>query len=192
MTASVGGGVAGPMLSVLHLDGGGCGGCALEVQGLRGAGRALADAGFVIVETPRHADVLLVSGCPTRNLAQAIDAAWAAMAEPKRLVAIGACAIDGGPFRDSYAVSDGVGGRYPVAVSVPGCPPGPDAILEGLGRLLVAPEGTAIVVSEPASAEQVAPGQAAPGGASPEQTPPRALLPAAPRHPLAGGDSSAG
>ena len=201
-----------PMLSVLHVDGGGCGGCALEVSALRWAGQALPEAGFVMVETPRHADVLLVSGCPTRNLVQAIDAAWAAMPGPKRLVAVGACAIDGGPFRDSYAVSGGLEGRFPVTVAVPGCPPTPDAILDGLCQLhRGAPGGTALAVSEPSAEGQVAPsrrpdqpvavpdnpapviaGLRAPAAASPAPAPPRALLPAAPRHPLAGGDSSAG
>ncbi len=191
-----------PLLSVLHLQAGGCGGCALEVAALRGAGRALLDAGFVTVETPRHADVLLVSGCPTRNLGQAIDAAWAAMPGPKQLVAVGDCAIDGGPFRDSYAVPGGLGARHPVAVAIPGCPPTPDAILDGLCVVLAAPDGHAPVMAEPAttspvSSEPLVPGPSvtdppAPRSSSPELPPPRALLPAAPRHPLAGGDSSAG
>lgn len=128
-----------PDLSVLHLEVGGCGGCGLEFETVRAAGKAvLAEVGLCLVDTPRHADVLLVSGAVTRNLRHAVDAAWAAMAEPKWLVTIGGCAFDGGPFRDGYAVSGGIGAHLPVALAIPGCPPTPDAILDGLRQLLEA------------------------------------------------------
>ncbi|MGI4747855.1 MAG: NADH-quinone oxidoreductase subunit B family protein [Janthinobacterium lividum] len=170
-----------PMRAVLHLDGGGCGGCALEVAALSGAVRALREAGLMMVDSPRHADLLLVSGTVTRNLLQAVDAAWTAMAEPKFLVAVGACAMDGGPFRDSYAVSGGIGARLPVALAIPGCPPSPDAILDGLCMLLAALDGRTGAATKPDLSSV------------PDRTDPpplQALLPAAPARPRAGGDSS--
>lgn len=171
-----------PIRAVLHLDGGGCGGCALEVAALSGSVRAMREAGLTMVDSPRQADMLLVSGTVTRNLLQAVDAAWTAMAEPKFLIAVGACAMDGGPFRDTYAVAGGIGARLPVALAIPGCPPSPDAILDGLAMLMSALDGAAETATKPD-----------PRPATPERTDPpplQALLPAAPGHPRAGGDGS--
>lgn len=191
-----------PLLTVLHLEGGGCGGCALEVEALRSIGAAaLRESGLQLVDTPRHADLLLVSGTVTRNLAQAVEAAWAAMAEPKWLLAVGACVLDGGPFRDSYAVAGGIASRLPVALAVPGCPPSPADILDGLRQLVDAlrdpapPNRTAEPEVSPADAPAAAllpaePSDEPPAAADP--APPPGLLPAAPRRPLAGGDGSAG
>ncbi len=169
-----------PALSLLHLPGGGCGGCALELDGIpRTAWDAL---GLRLVSLPRHADLLLVSGCVTRTLLRSVEACWAAMAAPKHLVAVGACALDGGPFRGGdavgggYAVAGGIGDRLPAALLIPGCPPAPSAILDGLRALLDAVHGAA--------------GTLTPASTAP--APPRALPPAAPRRPPAGGDSSAG
>ena len=184
-------GPAWPELSVLHLQAGGCGGCGLEFEAMRAAGAAaLAEAGLRLVELPRHADLLLVSGTVGRAMLPAVEAAWAAMAEPRWLLSVGACALDGGLFRDGYAVSGGVGERLPVAFAIPGCPPTPDAILDGLRQFLDALRGVAGAVS-PGAASASSPA-ALPGEAPPQPQAPRALLPAAPRHPLAGGDSSAG
>ena len=124
-----------PLLSMLHLQGGGCGGCGLEIEALNGDDR-LDALGLRLVSSPRHADLLLVSGTVGRNLLDAVEATWAAMAEPRWLVAAGACAMDGGPFRDGYAVSGGIGERLPVSLVIPGCPPSPDAVLAGLRLLL--------------------------------------------------------
>ena len=120
---------------MLHLQGGGCGGCGLEIEALVADGR-LGQVGLRLVDGPRHADLLLVSGTVGRNLLDAVEATWAAMAEPRWLVAAGACALDGGPFRDGYAVSGGIGTRLPVSLVIPGCPPSPDAVLAGLCLLL--------------------------------------------------------
>ena len=120
---------------MLHLQGGGCGGCALEIEALRADGR-LDAVGLRLVDQPRHADLLLVSGTVGRTLLDAVLATWTAMAEPRWLVAAGACAMDGGPFRDGYAVSGGIGDRLPVSLVIPGCPPAPDAVLAGLCLLL--------------------------------------------------------
>ena len=169
-----------PLLSLLHVAGGGCGGCALELEAIPNS--AWAAIGLRLTASPRHADLLLVSGCVTKALLRAVESCWAAMAEPKRLVAVGACALDGGPFRGNYAVGEGLGGRLPVALAIGGCPPTPAVILAELRQLpvemfgggdrSVTPDATVPAVSPPAL--------------------PQALLPAAPRRPLAGGDSSGG
>ena len=88
--------------------------------------------------SPRHADVLLVTGPLTRNLVAALEQAWAAMPEPKFVVAVGDCAVDGGVFKGSYAVTGGVGTTLPVDLLISGCPPTPERILAGLRALLEA------------------------------------------------------
>jgi Ni,Fe-hydrogenase III small subunit len=88
------------------------------------------------VSTPLHADVLLVSGPVTRNLLEALELAYAAMPEPKFVVALGDCAVDGGVFKGSYAVAGGVGITLPIDLQIAGCPPAPDRILAGLRALL--------------------------------------------------------
>ncbi len=157
---------------MLHLQGGGCGGCALEIEALLADGR-LDAVGLLLVDTPRHADLLLVSGTVGRNLMEAVEATWTAMAEPRWLIAVGACAMDGGPFRDGYAASGGIGSRLPVSLVIPGCPPSPDSVLAGL-RLLLDALRSAPKLSPP-----------------PLPVPP-ALPPAALPHPRAGGGSSGG
>jgi Ni,Fe-hydrogenase III small subunit len=84
------------------------------------------------VASPRHADLLLVTGIMTRNLEAAAQRTYEAMPEPRLVVAVGACAISGGVFAGSYAGRDGVGDVLPVDVFVPGCPPRPEAIIHGL------------------------------------------------------------
>ncbi len=161
-----------PPLSMLHLQGGGCGGCGLEIEALLADGR-LDAVGLLLVEAPRHADLLLVSGTVGRNLLDAVLATWTAMAEPKWLVAAGACALDGGPFRDGYAVSGGIDQHLPVSLVIPGCPPTPDAVLAGLRLLLDALRATPDLSPPPPPARP-------------------ALPPAALPHRRAGGDSSGG
>ncbi len=177
-----------PVLSLLHLAGGGCGGCALELEAI--APDAWEALGLRLVAVPRHADLLLVSGCVTRTLLRSVEACWAAMAAPKRLVAVGACALDGGPFRGGYAVEGGLDGRLPVAMAIPGCPPRPALVLGELRRLLDGPDAEAEAV-RPDSTALALPADPVPPQVGPPAPPP-ALLPAAPRRPLAGGDSSAG
>ncbi len=179
-----------PVLALLHLAGGGCGGCALEFEAIPLA--AWEALGLRLVATPRHADLLLVSGCVTRTLRHSVEACWTAMADPKRLVAIGACAVDGGPFRGGYAVQDGLGARLPVALAIPGCPPRPAVILEELRRLL---DGPAAAEAAAVRSGSTAPAAIPAGPAPPipdRPAPPPAPLPAATPRPLAGGDSSAG
>ncbi|MBB2185850.1 NADH-quinone oxidoreductase subunit B [Gluconacetobacter liquefaciens] len=123
-------------MAVFHVDTGGCEGCAMEVAALDGAAYALPRAGVRFVTTPRLADVLLVTGPLTRAMAPVLEAAWHGMPDRKALVAVGACAIDGGPFGENYAVLGGLEGRAPLDASIPGCPPSPAAIVAGLAGLL--------------------------------------------------------
>lgn len=131
----------GRSLALWHLAGGGCNGCELELAALSGSGGAydLERLGLRFVASPRHADVLLVTGPVTRNLRDAVLRTWDAAADPKWVVAVGACAIDGGAFRGSYAVQgNGLDGMLPVDLAIQGCPPDPGAILSGLCALLEA------------------------------------------------------
>lgn len=128
----------GRSLALLHVQAGGCGGCASELRALEGALYDLRRFGLSVVETPRQADVLVVTGPLTRNMREALGLAWGGMSEPRWVVALGGCAIDGGPFAGSYAVEGGVGAALSVDLVVGGCPPAPVAILAGLRALLEA------------------------------------------------------
>jgi len=137
----------GRSLAVLHVDAGSCGGCEIELRALRRAVYDLERFGIRIVSSPRHADVLLVTGPVTRNLLEALEQAQAAMPEPKFVVAVGDCAIDGGVFKGSYAVIGGVGATLPVDLLISGCPPTPERILAGLRALLEANARSRVSVS---------------------------------------------
>ena len=131
--AGLGGGLA-----VLHVDAGSCGGCEIELRAAAPCGLRPERFGMRFVATPRHADVLLVTGPVTRNMVEALEQAHAAMPEPKFVVAVGDCAVDGGVFKGSYAVAGGVGTTLPVDLLISGCPPTPERILAGLRALLEA------------------------------------------------------
>ena len=128
----------GRSLTILHIDAGSCGGCEIELRTLRRAVHDLERFGICFASTPRHADVLLVTGPVTRNLVEAVEQAHSAMPEPKFVVAVGDCAVDGGVFKGSYAVVGGVGNTLPVDLLISGCPPTPERILAGLRALLEA------------------------------------------------------
>jgi Ni,Fe-hydrogenase III small subunit len=119
-------------LHVRHLDAGSCNGCDWEIAALLNPYHDLQRLGIDIVASPRHADLLLVTGVMTRNLEAAAIRTYEAMPEPRLVVAVGACAISGGVFAGSYAAWDGIGDVLPVDVYIPGCPPRPEAIIEGL------------------------------------------------------------
>jgi len=129
----------GRSLHVRHLDAGSCNGCDWEIAALLNPYHDLQRLGIDIVASPRHADLLLVTGIMTRNLEQAARLTYEAMPEPRLVVAVGACAISGGVFAGTYAGRSGIADVLPVDVRVPGCPPRPEALLEGLlvavGRL---------------------------------------------------------
>jgi Ni,Fe-hydrogenase III small subunit len=122
----------GRSLHVRHLDAGSCNGCDWEVAALLNPYHDIQRLGIDFVASPRHADLLLVTGIMTRNLEEAVRRTWEAMPEPRLVVAVGACAISGGVFAGTYAGRDGIGDVLPVDVFVPGCPPRPEALIHGL------------------------------------------------------------
>lgn len=122
----------GRSLHVRHLDTGSCNGCDWEVAALLNPYYDIQRLGIDFVPSPRHADLLLVTGVMTRNLQDAALRTYEAMPEPRLVVAVGACAISGGVFAGGYASADGIGGVLPVDVLVPGCPPRPEALIQGL------------------------------------------------------------
>lgn len=119
-------------LHVRHLDAGSCNGCDWEIQALLGPVYDIQRLGIDIVASPRHADLLLVTGSVTRHLEQAARLAYEAMPDPRLVVAVGACACGGGVLQGSYCTAGGVPNVLPVDVFVPGCPPRPQALIHGL------------------------------------------------------------
>jgi Ni,Fe-hydrogenase III small subunit len=119
-------------INILVVDAGDCGACLNEVKQLNNPYYNMHRLGFFITPSPRHADVLLVVGPVTDHLRAALEKTYAAMPTPKRVVAVGACALSGGVFAESFVCAKGVGEVLPVDVEVPGHPPPPLAILHGL------------------------------------------------------------
>jgi len=126
----------GRSLSIREVDAGSCNGCELEIHALQNAFYDLERFGLRFVASPRHADVLLVTGPVTRNMREALQRTWAATPDPKWVVAVGDCAADGGIFAGSYAVVGGVNQVVPVDLRIRGCPPDPVALLKGLLALM--------------------------------------------------------
>src|SRR6478736_1830463 len=126
----------GRSLSIRHVDAGSCNGCELEIHALSNAFYDLERFGLRFVASPRHADVLTVTGPVTKNMREALERTYAATPEPKWVVAIGDCARNGGCFAESYAVVGGVSQVIRVDLHIPGCPPSPLDILKGLLALL--------------------------------------------------------
>jgi Ni,Fe-hydrogenase III small subunit len=119
-------------LHVRHLDAGSCNGCDWEIQAMLGPVYDIQRLGIDIVASPRHADLLLVTGSVTRHLDQAMRMTYEAMPEPRLVVAVGACACGGGILQGSYCTAGGVSNVLPVDVFIPGCPPRPQALIQGL------------------------------------------------------------
>jgi Ni,Fe-hydrogenase III small subunit len=126
----------GRSLSIRQVDAGSCNGCELEIHALNNAFYDLERFGLRFVASPRHADVLMVTGPVTKNMREALLRTYVATPDPKWVVAVGACALDGGIFAGSYAVAGGVGDVIPVDLHIPGCPPSPLELLKGLTALL--------------------------------------------------------
>lgn len=126
----------GRSLAIREIDAGSCNGCELEIHALNNAFYDLERFGLHVVASPRHADVLMVTGPVTRNMREALLRTHDATPGPKWVVAVGDCARDGGVFARSYAVVGGVDKVVPVDLHVPGCPPTPTALLKGLLTLL--------------------------------------------------------
>jgi Ni,Fe-hydrogenase III small subunit/ferredoxin len=126
----------GRSLKLRQVSAGGCNGCELDVNVLNTVGWDLGRFGIQFVASPRHADGLLVTGAVSENMRVALLKTWEAIPAPKLVIAVGACAIAGGPFAGHDEVHDGVTGLLPVDLFIPGCPPHPLTILDGLLRLL--------------------------------------------------------
>jgi Ni,Fe-hydrogenase III small subunit len=130
----------GRSLSIREVDAGSCNGCELEIHALNNAFYDVERFGIRFVASPRHADVLLVTGPVTKNMREALERTYEATPGPKWVVAVGDCARDGGCFAESYAVVGGVSEVLPVDLHIAGCPPPPIEILKGLLTLLQATE----------------------------------------------------
>lgn len=126
----------GRSLSIREVDAGSCNGCELEIHALNNAFYDLERFGLRFVASPRHADVLMVTGPVTRNMREALQRTYNATPDPKWVVAVGDCAADGGIFAGSYAIVGGVHEVVPVDLHIRGCPPDPVALLKGLLALL--------------------------------------------------------
>ena len=131
--------VLGRSLHIREVDAGSCNGCELEIAGLNSPVYDIERFGIHFVASPRHADMLLVTGPVSRNMELALRKTYAATPEPRLVVAVGACGCSGGIFGQNYATLGGVDKVIPVDVYIPGCPPNPHALLHGIltatGRL---------------------------------------------------------
>jgi Ni,Fe-hydrogenase III small subunit len=134
----------GRSLSIRQVDAGSCNGCELESHALNNAFYDLERFGLRFVASPRHADVLLVTGPVTTNMRLALARTWEATPDPKWVVAVGDCAANGGVFASSYAcVGGGVSAVVPVDLHIRGCPPRPTDLLAGLVALVEAATSSA-------------------------------------------------
>jgi Ni,Fe-hydrogenase III small subunit len=131
----------GRALAIRHVDAGSCNGCELEIHALNGPYYNLEGLGIKFVASPRHADMLLVTGPVSRNMEVALKRTYEATPEPKLVVALGDCGCDGGIFGENYASCGRVGNVIPVDVAVPGCPPQPAAIMQGILTAVSAAKG---------------------------------------------------
>jgi Ni,Fe-hydrogenase III small subunit len=125
-------------LAIREVDAGSCNGCELEIHALSNAFYDLERFGLRFVASPRHADVLLVTGPVTKNMREALERTYNATPNPKWVVAVGDCGCDGGVFAGSYACVGGVSEVIPVDLHIRGCPPDPVALLKGLIALVKA------------------------------------------------------
>lgn len=124
--------VLGGSLHIRHLDSGSCNGCDWEIAALLNPIYDIQRFGIDFVASPRHADMIIATGGITRNLAEAVEKTWEATPNPKMLLAVGDCAINGGVFGETYAHFGGIHKLLPVCVTVPGCPPRPQALIDGI------------------------------------------------------------
>ena len=129
----------GRSLAIRHVDAGSCNACELEIHALNNAFYDIERFGFRFVASPRHADVLLVTGPVTLNMREALIRTYDATPAPKWVIATGACAADGGAFAGGYAVAGGVAAVLPVDLVIPGCPPSPAVLMKGLLALMTGP-----------------------------------------------------
>lgn len=119
-------------LAIRHVDAGSCNGCELEINALNNPYYNLEGLGIKFVASPRHADLLLVTGPVSRHMETALKRTYEATPEPRLVVAVGDCGCTGGIFGESYASCGRVSNVIPVDVAVPGCPPTPVALMQGI------------------------------------------------------------
>ncbi|MBU0499071.1 MAG: NADH-quinone oxidoreductase subunit B family protein [Gammaproteobacteria bacterium] len=124
--------VFGRALAIRHVDAGSCNGCELEIHAINGPQYNIEGMGIKFAASPRHVDVLLVTGPVSRNLETALKRTYDATPEPKWVVAMGDCGCNGGIFGESYASCGKISNVIPVDVEVPGCPPDPVTLLKGI------------------------------------------------------------
>ncbi len=122
----------GRALAIRHVDAGSCNGCELEIHACSSPHYNLERLGIKFVASPRHADLLLVTGPVSRHMETALKRTYEATPDPKLVVAVGDCGCDGGIFGESYASRGRISNVIPVDVAVPGCPPPPKAIMQGI------------------------------------------------------------
>lgn len=134
--------IYGRALCIRHVDAGSCNGCELELHALNNPYYNLEGLGIKFVASPRHADLLLVTGSVSRHMESALRRAYEAIPDPKWVIALGDCGCNGGIFGCSYASVGSVDKVIPVDVTVPGCPPTPNAILTGILSILDKPRVT--------------------------------------------------
>ena len=128
----------GRSLSIREVDAGSCNGCELEIHALNNSYYDIERFGLRFVASPRHADVLLVTGPVTANMREGLERTYAATPAPKWVVAVGDCGANCGVFKGSYAVAGAVSDIIPVDLTIPGCPPEPAALIRGLISLVEA------------------------------------------------------
>ncbi|MEO7761965.1 MAG: NADH-quinone oxidoreductase subunit B family protein [Casimicrobiaceae bacterium] len=143
-------------LTIRHVDAGSCNGCELEINALNNPYYNLEGLGIRFVASPRHADLLLVTGPVSRHMEVALQRTYEATPEPKLVVAIGDCGCTGGVFGENYASRGPVSNVIPVDVAVPGCPPTPHAIIQGILTAISAGPGTPGPVAGAASEKKSA------------------------------------
>lgn len=127
---------------IIHFNSGACNSCDIEVLAALIPTFDVERFGILLKGTPRHADVLVATGCVTRQQGKRLKRIYEQMPEPKWVVAVGTCATSAGVFRGSYNMLGGIDQVIPVDLYIPGCPPRPEVIIEGLSRLLGEMEGS--------------------------------------------------
>ena len=124
--------IFGRSLAIREIDAGSCNGCEIEINALNNSVYDIERFGITFVASPRHADVLLVTGPASKNMEKALKIAYDSTPNPKIVIAVGACACSGGIFGNNYATTGGIDNIVPVNVYIPGCPPRPQALLYGI------------------------------------------------------------
>jgi Ni,Fe-hydrogenase III small subunit len=138
----------GRSLAIRHVAAGSCNGCELELRATQNMIHDLTRYGLSFTPSPRHADILLITGVAARNMADAVRQAREAMPDPVLVVAVGDCAVDGGVFKGSPAITGGADSILPVDLLIAGCPPTPGQIIEALVALVEAHSPERLIVRD--------------------------------------------